>query len=126
MQALGMSSLLSVGARAYERLGDDPAAAATAALAATCQKKQAVVADCACTAGRVAGRAGDAAAAGEHFKEAQAQAAKARSWGQVLVANKQWNDACSGTDGQVEAVKQAVAAMGKDEQYIRSVDVWQL
>lgn len=57
-QTLGIASLLNLGARAYERLGDDDKAAATALLGVSEEhnKKKAVRADCYLVLGRVAAR----------------------------------------------------------------------
>jgi hypothetical protein len=76
---LGVCSLLHLGARAYEHIGNEAAAAETAALCVANQRKRVVQADCECTRARIAARPGDLPGARRHFEAAAAHARAART-----------------------------------------------
>jgi hypothetical protein len=114
---LGLAGVLHLGARAFERLGNDGAAAECARLGTTAQKKKALSADCRCVLGRVAARQGSADEADKEFKLAVEEAMDARCYALAVVAAREWKAAVLDNAGRSEEadtrIEAACSAMGK-------------
>ena len=118
MTAWMLSNVTALGARAYERLGEDEKAAETARLGVAQHKKKIVVADCHCVLGRVAARGGDAESAEAHFRSAIDEARTARAYVFEIIAAREWKrhvlDA-AGRAAEADVVIDAVCGrMGKE------------
>ena len=108
----------ALGARAYERLGEDEKAAETARLGVAQQKKKVVVADCHCVLGRVAARGGDTESAEAHFRSAMDEARTARAYVLEIIAAREWQRhvlEAAGRAAEADAViDTACERMGKE------------
>lgn len=113
--AFGMASVLNLGARAYEQLGDDAKASEVAkvGISKDQQKKKAVAADCYCVLGRVAARSGDKEAAGKYFSAAAAEAREAKVFMMEVIPAKEWKRADQSAQGADEMLQKACESMGK-------------
>ena len=111
-------NVTALGARAYERLGEDEKAAETARLGVAQQKKKVVVADCYCVLGRVAARGGDAESAEAHFRSAMNEARTARAYVFEIIAAREWPryvlDAAARASEADAVMEAACGRMGKE------------
>ena len=113
-----LCNVTALGARAYERLGEDEKAAETARLGVAQQKKKVVVADCHCVLGRVAARGGDTESAEAHFRSAMDEARTARAYVLEIIAAREWQRhvlEAAGRAAEADAViDTACERMGKE------------
>ena len=115
---LGMCSLLNLGARVYEKIGDDDNAAATANLGVSEQKKKAVSSDCRCLLGRVAARKGASEEAIKQFRMACDDAHEARVYLIEILAAKEWKTFYPDNSDSNAFIERACLAIEKPEEQI--------
>ena len=118
---LGMCSLLNLGARVYEKIGDDDNAVATANLGVSEQKKKAVSSDCRCLLGRVAARKGDSGEATNQFRMACEEAHEARVYVIEIIAAREWKKLYPDNPDSDAFIKRACLAIEKPEEQINNL-----
>ena len=111
-QALGPASVLNLGARVYEILGNTAKAKELAEAGVEHQKKKSVASDCHVVLGRIAAKSNDADTALNHFRNAADIANTARCPLLALLAGKECILAGSEADGN-GMIDVACETMGK-------------
>ena len=113
-QVLGIASVLNIGARVYEILGDNDNAKKLAEEGINNQKKKSVISDCYMILGRIAAKNSDMDTANANFQKASDVAHEARCYYLGLLAGKECNNA-GGTGGD-EMINKACSAMKKSKE----------
>ena len=106
--------MLNLGARVYEKIGDDSNAYETAQLGLTEQKKKAVICDCRCVLGRIAARKGDIDEATRQYRKACDEAHDARVYVMEIIAAKEWKRCYPDNLDCDTFIEKACRAMGKN------------
>ena len=113
-QVLGTASVLNIGARVYEILGDNDNAKKLAEEGINNQQKKSVISDCHMILGRIAAKNSDMDTANANFQKASDVAHEARCYYLGLLAGKECNNA-GGTGGD-EMINKACSAMKKSKE----------
>ena len=116
-----MCSLLNLGARVYEKIGDDDNAAATASLGVSGQKKKAVSGDCRCLLGRVAATKGDSGEATNQFRMACEEAHEARVYLMEIVVAREWKKLYPDNPDSDTFIQRACLAIEKPKEQINEL-----